>query len=97
MIRTTTPNSLIDWLDGLNVHVNLIPFNPIADSDLRGTPREAIFAFSAMLKGAGLKTTTRYSLGQDIGAACGQLIQSRNRQLAHELSLKRHSQSGQCE
>ena len=83
--------SLMEWLAGLRVHVNLIPFNAIDESALQGSERAVMHRFAQTLKDAGLKTTTRYSLGGDIGAACGQLIQQKNRKLARELSLKRHS------
>lgn len=66
------------WVSGLNVHINLIPFNPIADAPhLRSSPPEVIRQFSAALKNAGLKVTIRYSLGADIAAACGQLVRKR--------------------
>ena len=72
---------LIRWLDGLNVHVNLIPYNPIEDAPhLCGSDRDTIETFAARLKGSGLKTTIRYSLGNDIAAACGQLVRKENRQ-----------------
>ena len=72
---------LIRWLDGLKVHVNLIPYNPIEDaSHLRGSDRDTIEYFAVQLKKAGLKTTIRYSLGNDIAAACGQLVRKENRQ-----------------
>lgn len=78
-------DQLVAWLSGLDVHVNLIPYNPIDDSPhLTGTSREGIDAFAARLKAAGLKTTVRYSLGSDIAAACGQLVRKENRQRAME-------------
>ncbi|MFT3828912.1 MAG: 23S rRNA (adenine(2503)-C(2))-methyltransferase RlmN [Opitutaceae bacterium] len=64
------------FVAGLPVHINLIPFNAIAEADglgLRGTPRERREAFGAALKRAGLKVTLRRSLGADIDGACGQL------------------------
>ncbi len=65
---------LVDWLTGLNVHVNLIPYNPIDDAPrLAATDREAIAKFSLPIREAGFKTTVRHSLGNDIAAACGQL------------------------
>lgn len=71
---------LIAWLDGLRVHVNLIPYNPIDDAPhLAGSDRETREAFGACLKAAGLKTTIRYSLGADVAAACGQLVRKENR------------------
>ncbi|MEZ6133215.1 MAG: 23S rRNA (adenine(2503)-C(2))-methyltransferase RlmN [Planctomycetaceae bacterium] len=74
---------LMAWLHGLNVHVNLIPYNAIEDAPhLSGTRHDDITTFAANLKSAGFKTTVRYSLGNDIAAACGQLVQRENRQLA---------------
>jgi 23S rRNA (adenine2503-C2)-methyltransferase len=73
-------DDLIRWLDGVNVHVNLIPYNPIEDAPhLLGSDRDTIDRFAVQLKGSGLKTTIRYSLGNDIAAACGQLVQKENR------------------
>lgn len=69
-------DDLIEWTRDLNVHVNLIPFNPIAAAPrLAGSDRPTREAFAARLKAAGILTTLRYSLGQDIAAACGQLAQ----------------------
>jgi 23S rRNA (adenine2503-C2)-methyltransferase len=74
---------LIAWLEGLNVHVNLIPYNPIDGAPhLVGSDRPTRDAFASQLKAAGLKTTIRYSLGNDIAAACGQLVRHENRRLA---------------
>ena len=73
---------LIDWLAGLDVHVNLIPYNPIEGApQLMGTERRERDAFAGLLKQAGLKTTIRYSLGADVAAACGQLVRQENRRL----------------
>jgi 23S rRNA (adenine2503-C2)-methyltransferase len=64
-----------DFLRGLDVHINLIPYNPDY-SDVKGfnaSKNENIVAFQALLKDEGYKVTRRFSLGQDIAAACGQL------------------------
>lgn len=67
---------LTDFLNGLNVHVNLIPYNPVeAAPHLSGASRATRDQFAANLKSAGLTTTIRYSMGADIEAACGQLVQ----------------------
>lgn len=72
--------ALIAWLAGLRVHVNLIPYNAIADAPhLTGSDRAVREAFAQTLKTAGIPTTLRYSLGQDIAAACGQLVRRENR------------------
>jgi 23S rRNA (adenine2503-C2)-methyltransferase len=73
---------LIAWLGGLSVHVNLIPFNAIEDApNLTASGPAEIAAFASALKAAGLKTTTRHSLGNDIAAACGQLVRRENREI----------------
>ena len=78
-------SELIAWLTGLRVHVNLIPYNPIDESPhLQGSDRATREAFAAQLKQAGMETTLRYSLGQDIAAACGQLVRHENRRRAME-------------
>jgi 23S rRNA (adenine2503-C2)-methyltransferase len=51
--------------------VNLIPYNPTGM--YRGSSREAIAAFRAVLEEHGLRTTVRLTRGRDIDAACGQL------------------------
>lgn len=81
---------LIDWLGNLRVHVNLIPYNRVEHADrLASSPRSRIETFGGLLRAAGYPTTIRYSLGRDIEAACGQLVQSENRRLAQELNLDR--------
>ena len=76
---------LVDWLRGLDVHVNLIPYNPISTApDWRSTERPERDAFAAILRNAGFITTIRYSLGADIAAACGQLVQRENRSIARQ-------------
>jgi 23S rRNA (adenine2503-C2)-methyltransferase len=70
------------------VHVNLIPYNPIATApELRTTERPERDAFAAILRDAGFITTIRYSLGADIAAACGQLVQTENRETARQQVL----------
>jgi 23S rRNA (adenine2503-C2)-methyltransferase len=76
---------LAAWLTGLDVHVNLIPYNPIATApDLHTTERPKRDAFATILRSAGFTTTIRYSLGADIAAACGQLVQSESRAIARQ-------------
>ena len=68
---------LAEWLRGLKVHINLIPYNPIEDApEIEGSSRDVITEFSRCLRNSGFKVTVRYSLGQDINAACGQLVRS---------------------
>jgi len=67
--------ALIGYLRDLPVHINLIPFNEYPGSNLRGTEKPQREAFAKRLKAEGFDTTLRYSLGADIAAACGQLVQ----------------------
>jgi 23S rRNA (adenine2503-C2)-methyltransferase len=60
-------------LRGVPAKVNLIPFNDWEGSGFRRPPLPRILAFQRTLLGAGVTTTVRWSKGEDIGAACGQL------------------------
>ncbi len=60
-------------LQGLRAKVNLIPFNAWAGSAFRRPPLERIAAFQRALLNAGVTATVRWSKGEDVGAACGQL------------------------
>lgn len=69
-------DALMAYLAGLPVHINLIPYNPIPSApELVGTPEPRRRQFADDLHAAGFKATLRYSLGADIAAACGQLVQ----------------------
>ena len=63
-------------LRGIRAKVNLIPFNDWEGSGFRRPPLARILAFQAILLDAGITTTVRWSKGEDIGAACGQLKES---------------------
>jgi 23S rRNA (adenine2503-C2)-methyltransferase len=60
-------------LAGIKAKVNLIPFNDWEGSSFRRPPLARILAFQGALLNAGITTTVRWSKGEDIGAACGQL------------------------
>lgn len=53
--------------------VNLIPYNPTG-TGYGGSARTTIGAFRDTLKRAGVPATVRLTRGQDIAAACGQLV-----------------------
>lgn len=55
------------------VKVNLIPYN-FTDSEFETTPRATLDAFMARLEDQGVIVTSRRTMGEDIAAACGQLI-----------------------
>ncbi len=59
-----------------DVVVNIIPWNPVLspDFDFRAPPPGAATAFQSILKQYGLACTVRQEKGQDVAAACGQLV-----------------------
>jgi len=54
--------------------VNLIPYNPVADFAWKRPKRGTIEKFRRVLDDHGIVNTCRYTKGDDIGAACGQLV-----------------------
>jgi len=62
-------------LQGKLAHINLIPYNPIyTDDPLQQSEETEIRKFQKVLEKYGVPSTVRASLGDDIDAACGQLI-----------------------
>ena len=53
--------------------VNLIPYNPVDGLRLRRPEKEKVERFRDILQAGGINTTWRYTKGDDIAAACGQL------------------------
>ena len=53
--------------------VNLIPYNPVEGLRLKRPDKETIWAFRKILDQANVNNTCRYTKGDDIAAACGQL------------------------
>ena len=64
---------LAKLLRGVKGKVNLIPFNDWEGASYQRPPLPRILAFQAILLDSGITTTVRWSKGEDIGAACGQL------------------------
>jgi 23S rRNA (adenine2503-C2)-methyltransferase len=60
-------------LSGMLCHVNLIPFNPVAEFDYQRPPANIVRDFKEILQEKGIETTIRQERGRDIEAACGQL------------------------
>lgn len=54
--------------------INLIPFNPFELSDYRRPSKNAVARFWQVLTDAGFVVTIRSTRGDDIDAACGQLV-----------------------
>jgi 23S rRNA (adenine2503-C2)-methyltransferase len=62
-----------ELLGGLNVVVNLIPWNAVQDIDLSSPAPERVEAMANTLRTRGLAATIRRPRGRDVGVACGQL------------------------
>jgi 23S rRNA (adenine2503-C2)-methyltransferase len=75
--RNDTPEEarkVASVLRGLPVKINLIPMNPIEASTLGPPSRERVLAFQSVLTGAGYSCFVRRRRGDDVSAACGQLV-----------------------
>lgn len=66
--------ALVKLLKNVPCKMNLIPFNPFPNSGYECSKVSAIEAFRRILHKAGIITTVRKTRGEDIDAACGQLV-----------------------
>lgn len=67
-------HELVALLDDLPSKINLIPFNPFPHAPYGRSSNNRIHAFSNILSQAGFVCTVRQTRGDDIDAACGQLV-----------------------
>ncbi len=65
---------LAKLLRDMPAKVNLIPFNPFPETRYKRSQQEAIEKFSGILRSRNILSTTRKTRGDDIDAACGQLV-----------------------
>ncbi len=65
---------LAEVLKNTPCKINLIPFNPFEGSGYKRSSNSAISNFQKILRDAGYTVTIRTTRGDDIGAACGQLV-----------------------
>ncbi|MCR3922758.1 MAG: 23S rRNA (adenine(2503)-C(2))-methyltransferase RlmN [Firmicutes bacterium] len=66
-------SELATLLSGRLCHVNLIPYNAIAELPWKPSSQEKVRAFRDALSAKGINVTIRRRMGADIRAACGQL------------------------
>ncbi len=66
-------NELADLLRGMNVYVNLIPYNETSHIEYKKSPNDQVMKFYDTLKRRGINVTVRREFGGNIDAACGQL------------------------
>lgn len=82
---------LAKLLAGLPAKVNLIPFNPFPETRYKRSRPEAIARFAQILREKHIMTTTRRTRGDDIDAACGQLVgrvQSKQKQRLRDIGVR---------
>ena len=65
---------MIELLRDIPCKINLIPFNPFPHSGYERPSNNAIRRFQDLLHHGGYNVTTRTTRGEDIDAACGQLV-----------------------
>ncbi|EPF70139.1 23S rRNA (adenine(2503)-C(2))-methyltransferase RlmN [Acinetobacter rudis] len=65
---------MLKLLKNLPSKINLIPFNPFPHAPYGRSSRNRIMAFQKTLSDAGFVCTIRQTRGDDIDAACGQLV-----------------------
>jgi len=76
--RSDDAAAVAAFAKGLDVSVNLIPWNPVAGLEFEGKPlREPsaaeVESYAACLESFGLKVTRRFRRGRGVAGACGQL------------------------
>ena len=71
--------ALARLLGDVRCNINLIPFNPIAGSSFERPLMRSVRAFQRVLLDAGCASIVRKTRGDEIDAACGQLVGSPSR------------------
>jgi 23S rRNA (adenine2503-C2)-methyltransferase len=89
---------LVALLKDLPSKINLIPFNPFPHAPYGRSSNNRIHAFSNILNNAGFVCTIRQTRGDDIDAACGQLVGQvadrtrRSKQWQEKVAKNQHNQ-----
>ncbi len=77
---------LADLLKGMNIYVNLIPYNETNHLEFKKSTKEQILKFYDTLKKNKINVTIRKEFGSKISAACGQL---RSKEVKPDTSSKK--------
>ena len=67
------------WFYGQNVLINLLQYNETENFHMNRPSKKQLVIFKTMLEHEGLDVILRESHGSKIGAACGQLVSSKNK------------------
>ncbi len=89
--RKIHADQLIELLKDIPCKINLIPFNPFPGSGYKKPTNTEVRCFQDWLIAGGYITTVRTTRGDDIDAACGQLVgqvEDRTRRSARYIELK---------
>lgn len=60
--------------------INVIPYNPVPEKSFTRSDRDRIVAFKEILRRHNIDVTQRRTMGDDIAAACGQLVVDQDKQ-----------------
>ena len=72
---------LVKFVHGLKAKVNLIPMNAHPGNPMAASEEASLRAFQEYLSDRSIPAPVRYSRGQDVSAACGQLAAKRQAEL----------------
>ncbi|KAJ1893716.1 hypothetical protein LPJ66_005591 [Kickxella alabastrina] len=75
---------LVDLIQDMPAHVNLIPFNPWPGSIYRSSSLDRVSEFCGLIRNHGIHASVRTPRGDDILAACGQLKSSHDNKKSAE-------------
>ncbi len=82
---------LVKLMNGIPAKINLIPFNPFPGTDYKCSSQSSIDRFRDILIKGDVFAITRKTRGEDINAACGQLVgkvMARAKKHPHQLNVK---------
>ena len=74
----TSAQNMINFARGIDVNINLIPWNPVSTLPFEEPSGNEVSRFVEKLEKAGLNVTLRTRRGRKIGGACGQLGKNNN-------------------
>lgn len=70
---------LVDMFKERLAHINLIPYNPIREETFERSPKGRIKDFCEILEKHRINHSVRFTMGDDVNAACGQLADRENK------------------
>ncbi len=72
---------------GANI-INLIPYNPVPGKLFMRGAQQSIDRFKSIIAAQGIDVTQRRTMGDDIAAACGQLITDISQETEHQKRMR---------